>query len=87
MRLPIKRFCPHCGKKLDAALPIADTGELQPKPGDYTLCFGCCGYLEFTKTGFKKLNINKIKNVQIRRELKQAMEYIKKLHAHIPSVH
>jgi len=87
MRLPIKRFCPHCGKKLDAALPVSDTTELQPKPGDYTLCFGCCGYLEFTEAGFKKLNINKVKNVQNRRELKQLRQYIKRLYTKIPNIH
>lgn len=37
--------CPACAKELNAATPTK--GEGMPKPGDYSLCFGCGSFLVF----------------------------------------
>lgn len=38
--------CPHCGKDINAASSIDDMAAT-PEPGDFSLCFGCAGFLKF----------------------------------------
>jgi len=42
------RFCPKCFYLLDAATSLL--GEVQPMPGDFTVCIGCACVLRFTPT-------------------------------------
>ncbi len=39
--------CPSCGQKLDAATRFED--DLEPSPGDVTICVGCQDVLVFTE--------------------------------------
>ncbi len=38
--------CPVCKKKFDRASPPGDE-QIQPVPGDYTVCIGCGAMLKF----------------------------------------
>jgi hypothetical protein len=40
--------CPSCGKEFDAASNAE--GEGRPRPGDWTMCFGCGELLAFDET-------------------------------------
>ena len=43
-RLP-EQACPRCGAKLSAASSL--TEQSLPDPGDYCVCIGCAGILQF----------------------------------------
>ncbi len=45
-RLP-SATCPSCGKKLDAATTFDE--DVEPSPGDVTICLGCQDILIFTE--------------------------------------
>ncbi len=77
MKLGIKRKCPYCGKTLDSVIETDGSDINQPRPGDYTICIRCCGYLEFTKTGFKKLDFDLIKDKSAKKQLSIAVQRIK----------
>lgn len=74
--------CPVCNSQLDAVTGI--TKDVKPKPGDITLCLYCGEVMEFTKTGFKSVDIEKltpetqcdIKKVQrLRKKFKQVSSH------------
>jgi hypothetical protein len=44
-KLPDDSRCPSCGKKIDAATHLEE--HVRPKPGDFTVCFGCAVLLRF----------------------------------------
>lgn len=77
MILDIKRECPYCGKILDGVIETNGNDTNLPKSGDYTVCIGCYGCLEFTETGFNKLDFDSIKDEHARTELKNAIQRIK----------
>ena len=77
MKLDIKRKCPYCDKILDGVIETNGCDTNQPRPGDYTVCSGWLGYLEFTEKGFKRLELNKIKDKDAKRQLSIAVQRIK----------
>jgi hypothetical protein len=42
-------LCPHCGKLLDGVTCLEDDA-ITPKPGDFSVCFGCSALLTFDET-------------------------------------
>lgn len=47
-----EQHCPHCSKLIDLTGQLTADPEMQPQPGDYSVCFGCGGVLVF-ETGFR----------------------------------
>ena len=77
MKLDIKRKCPYCSHTLDGVIETNGKDTNYPRPGDYTVCLACCGFLEFTKTSFKKLDFDSIKDKNARKQLSIAVQRIK----------
>lgn len=78
MLLDIKRKCPYCGETLDGVCETDGSDKNQPRPGDYTVCFECCGLLEFTEDSFKTLDFKDINSKHARNELKRAIRNIER---------
>lgn len=60
--------CIYCGHDL----PLHETldGENNPSLGDISFCISCGGVSEFTKTGFRKVDIESL-DPPVRDEVKQ----------------
>ena len=54
--------CPICGKKLDAASSVSDTGAYhEPRPGSLTVCVACGGWLIFkADMTYRRMNADDI---------------------------
>ena len=58
--------CPICGHECDAASAIGDPAIFaEPKPGDYTVCIECGGWLKFGQgLNLKRLTEQDILNMK-----------------------
>jgi hypothetical protein len=43
---PKPQRCPLCEYRLDESTPVYDENR-RPKPYDFSICFNCCGILQF----------------------------------------
>lgn len=55
--------CPGCGKSLDASTAIH--GDLQPIPGDYSVCIYCTLFMVYEDD----LTLRRLTNAELRRML------------------
>jgi len=60
--------CIYCGH--DLQLHETVDGRTDPNLGDISFCIGCGGVSEFTKTGFKKVDIESL-DPPVRDEIKR----------------
>jgi hypothetical protein len=57
--------CPNCSALLDGITPITDK-DIKPKPGDVSICFECCEFLEFANDlTLKMLDLEKIDDCEL----------------------
>lgn len=50
----VAAICPHCGYQTDSAAAVSGgPTNVQPKPGDLSICFRCRGLAVFTATGLR----------------------------------
>jgi hypothetical protein len=46
--------CPYCGYSIDSAADV-QASAMRPRPGDFSVCFGCAGVLVFDAEGGLRL--------------------------------
>jgi len=43
----IAKPCPHCGYLIDAHTVVKNEVSVTPKPGDYSICLKCTGFMKY----------------------------------------